>query len=296
MSTSITAAFIADYEAAVHHLFQRMGGYLRPSVRTKDNVVGSTTTFNIIGKGVATTKSRHGTITPMNQSHTTAVATLVDFYAGDYVDKLDEAKIIIDERDAIAKGGAWALGRKVDDQIITLLDGTTESVVSWTVSSEAAVRNSLMAMSEALDANDVPNDGQRYGLLTPRAWSHAMTVEEFSSADYVGVFGLPFTEGAAMAQRWKAWNNILWKQHSGLPGLGTNTAKVFCYHKSAVGYATGAHAGNIAANGGVAADIWWNGERAAHFVNHMMSGGGALIDSTGVIEGNLDDTTSLATT
>ena len=40
MSTTITAAFVADYEAAVHHLFQRMGGVLRKSVRTKDGVVG----------------------------------------------------------------------------------------------------------------------------------------------------------------------------------------------------------------------------------------------------------------
>ena len=296
MATSITAAFIKDYEAAVHHLFQRNGGFLRPSVRTKDNVVGETTTFQIIGKGAATTKARHGEVTPMNQAHTNATVTLVDFYAGDYVDKLDEAKTNIDERDAIAMGGAWALGRKVDDQIITVLDGTTESIVTWTVSSSAAVRNGLLTMSEAMDDNDVPNDGQRYGLLTPRAWTLAMTVEEFSSADYVGATGLPFTEGAPMAQRWKFWNGILWKQHSGLPGKGTATAKVFTYHKTAIGYASGAHAGNIAANGGVAAEITYSGTRVAHFVNHMMSGGATMIDSTGVIEGNLDETAALPTT
>lgn len=295
MSTSVNVAFIKDYEARVHHLFQRMGGYLKDTVRRKDNVVGKTTTFQIIGKGQATTKSRHGTITPMNQAHTNATVTLADFYAGDYVDKLDEAKTNIDERDAIAKGGAWALGRKCDNQIITALDGTTESIVSWDVTSSANVRNSLLGMCEAMDANDVPNDGQRYGLLTPRAWSQAMTVKEFSSADYVGSSGLPFTEGAAIHQQWKAWNGVMWKQHTDLPGLGTATAKVFTWHKTAIGYATGAHAGNIAANGGVAADIWWNGERAAHFVNHLMSGGAVLIDATGVIEGNLNDTTAIAT-
>lgn len=258
-------------------------------------MVGTSTTFQKIGKGTATTKARHGVITPMNQDHTAIKCTLSDFYAGDWVDKLDEAKVNHDERMAIAEGGAWALGRKVDDQIITVLDTTSESTVSWTVSSSAATRNSLLEMTEALDDNDAPNDGQRYGLLTPRAWSDAMTVEEFASADYVSAEGQSYREGAAVAQQWKNWMGVMWKAHTGLPGKGTSTAKVFVYHKTAVGYATGAHAGNMATNEGVAADITWHGDRASHFVNHMMSGGACLIDSSGVIEGNLDDTAAIPT-
>ena len=147
----------------------------------KSNVVGTSTSFQKIGKGAATTKARHGVIPPMNQDHTAIPCTMEDFYAGDWVDKLDEAKINHDERQAIALGGARALGRKVDDQIIVRLDATGQSVVSWVVTSSAGIRNSLLQMVEALDNNDVPNDGQRYGLLTPRAWSQAMTVEEFQS-------------------------------------------------------------------------------------------------------------------
>lgn len=295
MATQITNSFIRQYERDVHHVFQREGGFLRPSVRMKTEVVGSSTTFQKIGKGVATTKARHGTITPMNQDHTAIQCTLSDFYAGDWVDKLDEAKVNIDERMAIAKGGAWALGRKVDNQIITVLDTTSESIISWTVTSAATTRASLLQQCEALDDNDVPNDGGRYGLLTPRAWSQAMTVKEFNSADYVGANGMAFTQGAPLSQRWKDWNGVLWKVHTDLPGKGSATAKVFVYHKNAVGYATGKHAGNVAANEGVAADITWHGDRASHFVNHMMSGGACLIDTTGVIEGNLDDTAAIAT-
>lgn len=295
MSTSIDTSFVRQYERDVHHEFQRFGGYLRQTVRMKTDVVGSSTTFQKIGSGTATTKARHGTITPMNQDHTAIQCTLEDFYAGDWVDRLDEAKINHDERMAIAKGGASALGRKCDDQIITQLDATTQSTVSWTVTSSAAVRNSLLEMTEALDNNDVPVDGDRFGLLTPRAYSMAATVEEFSSADYVMATGMTFTDGAPTANRFKDWMGVKWKMHTALPGKGTATAKVFTYHKSAVGYATGAHAGNVATNEGVAADITWHGDRAAHFVNHMMSGGACLIDDTGVIEGNLDDTASIPT-
>lgn len=296
MSTTIDQAFIRSYERDVHHVFQRQGGHCRPSVRLKTNIVGRSTTFQKIGTGTATTKARHGVITPMNQTHTAVECALEDFYAGDWVDALDEAKTNIDEKMALAKGGAWALGRKVDNQIITQLDATTQTAITWAVTSEAAIKSSLLQMTEALDDNDVPNDGDRYGLLTPRAWSQAMVVEEFASADYVTPSGMSYNDGAPMGTAWKSWMGVMWKVHTDLPGKGTATAKVFTYHKNAVGYASGKHAGNIAANEGVAADISWHGDRASHFVNHMMSGGACLIDDTGVIEGNLNDTTAIATT
>src|SRR3990172_8396175 len=139
MSTSITTSFITSYEAKVHEVFQRRGSYLKEATRLKTDVIGSTAVFQKIGKGVATTKARHGTITPMNKTHTAPSATLADFYAGDWVDKLDEAKTNINERDAIASGGAMALGRKVDDQITTVLDTTTQTVITLTVTSKATV-------------------------------------------------------------------------------------------------------------------------------------------------------------
>jgi hypothetical protein len=294
MSTSVNTAFIRDYEARTHMIFQLEGGFLRPAVRMKTDIVGSSTTFQVIGKGVATTKARNGDVTPMNIGHTAVECTLSDFYAADDVDKLDEAKTNIDERDAIAKSGAWALGRKVDDQIITALQGTTETTITFTVTSSATVRNSLLAMCEALDDNDVPNDGQRYALLTPRAWSQAMTVEEFASSDYVGSGGLPLMQGAPLSQRWLAWNGVMWKVHTGLPGKGTATANVYTWHKNAVGFANGKHAGNVASNQAVSADIWWNGDRQAHRITHAMSGGACRIDSTGIIEAVLDDTAAIA--
>ena len=132
MSTSIDQAFVSSYEAKVHEVFQRKGSYLKDAVRMKTDVVGSTAYFAKVGKGTATTKSRHGTITPMNQTHAQPSITLADFYAGDWVDKLDEAKTNINERDAIASGGAMALGRKVDDQIVTVLDTTTQTPTTIT--------------------------------------------------------------------------------------------------------------------------------------------------------------------
>ena len=285
MSTSIDQAFIRDYEAEVHEIFQKQGSILLNTVRHKSNVVGSSTTFQKVGTGTATTKARHGTITPMNQAHTNHEATLVDFYAGDWVDKLDEAKTNIDERTVISRGGAMALGRKIDSQLTTIFDATTQTAVSWTVSSFGAVQAALLGMVEALYANDVAADGMNYGALTPRAWAQAMTVDSFASADYIGANGLPFTEEAPV-HRFKDWMGIKWTVHTGLPGKGTSSAKVFVWNKNAVGYGSGSE---------ITADITWHGDRAAHFVNNMMSGGGVMIDDGGVIEGSINDTTAIAT-
>jgi hypothetical protein len=295
MSTSITAAFIGDYNKDVHHVFQRQGGMLKTSVYVKDGVVGSTAYFEKLGTGTATTKSRHGEITPMNVTHTQPSVALEDFYAGDWSDLLDEAKTNIEVRMNYAKAGAMALGRKVDDQILTVLDTTTQSTVTFTVTSYAAIQSSLLQMTEGLDANGVPNDGMRYAALSPRAYAQAMTVESFASADYVGSNGLPFTQGAPGHQKFKDWMGVKWCMHNAVPGVGTGTSKVFAWHKNAIGYAVGKHAGNIASNEAVSADITWHGDRAAYFVNHCMSGGAVMIDDTGVIEANLDDTAAIAT-
>lgn len=296
MSTSIDTAFITSYEAKVHEVFQRKGSYLKEAVRMKTDVVGSTAIFQKIGKGVATTKARHGTITPMNQTHTAPSCTLADFYAGDWVDRLDEAKTNINERDVIASGGAMALGRKVDDQITTVLDTTTQTVVTLTVTSKAAILATAIQFAEAAWANDVPNDGEVYCVVTARYWSQLMLLDQFSKAEFVTASGMSFSSGPSVGMgRWKDWNGIKWKMQTGLPGAGTSTAKCFIWHKSAIGYAVAKSAGNIAGQESVAADITWHGDRAAHFVNHMMSGQACMIDDTGVIEGNLNDTTAIAT-
>ena len=59
------------------------------------------------------------------------------------------------------------------------------------------------------------------------------------------------------------------------------TFACFFYHKTAVGHAI--------AND-IETDISWHGDRAAHFVNNMMSQGSALIDEDGIIKIGCDET------
>lgn len=290
MSTSITEAFITQYEKEVHLVYQREGAKLKDTVRYKGDVVGSSTTFQKIGTGTATTKARHGTITPMNQTHTAISCSLSDFYAGDWVDKLDEAKINIDERDALARSGAMALGRKVDDQIITTLNATTQTAITVDrTGTAAALRSGIMEWIGTVFANDVPNDGQVYAYVPAMMWSSMLSINQFASADFVGANGLPHTTGIPTGQLFKDWMGIKWCMHTGGTNAGAASATAHIWHKMAVGYGAAKSAGNVAGRGAVAADIQWHNDRAAHFVNHMMSGGSCLIDDTGVIEASFDD-------
>ncbi len=196
MSVTIDLSFVKQFEREVHEAYQRQGSLLRGTVRTKNSVRGTSTTFQKIGKGAATQKARHGNVPPMNADHTPVECTLADWYASDWVDKLDEMKINHDERGVLARAGAWGLGRKTDELTITAAGGTTTSVSGTGLISKKRVLEAL----ELLNAGDVPNDGQRYALVTPHQWSEMLnTIPEFASSDYVD--GHPFVNGYE-ARKW----------------------------------------------------------------------------------------------
>ena len=122
MANTIDVAFIKQFESDVHMAYQRMGSKLRNTVRTVGNVAGNVVRFQKIGTGTASTKSRNGMVTPMELTHTTVEATMNDFYAAEYIDKLDELKTNIDERQAVATSAAAALGRNTADILYTAMD------------------------------------------------------------------------------------------------------------------------------------------------------------------------------
>jgi hypothetical protein len=266
VSTSIDQAFIKQFEGEVHQAYQRMGSKLRNTVRVKSGVQGTSTVFQKVGKGSAATKARHGKVPVMNVDHTPVECQLQDFYAGDWVDHLDELKINIDERQVLANAGAFALGRKTDEMIITALGQTT--TVAGTGATGLTKEKVLQAF-ELLGAKDVPDDGQRFAVIGWKQWSELLSIPEFASADFVGADELPWRGTQA-----KSWLGALWFPHSGLP-LAAGVRRCFWYHKSAVGHAIGQE---------VTTDITWHGDRAAHFVSNSMSQGARLIDADGVVE------------
>lgn len=252
-STSVDQAFAKQFGEEVHQAYRRMGSKLRNTVRAKNGVQGTACSFNKVRSGYLPKP------TPIE-------CVLEDYYAGDWVDHLDELKINIDERQVLANAGAFALGRKTDELIIAALSGTTN--VAGT-GADGLTKAKVLEAFELLGDNDVPDDGQRYAVIGWKQWSELLDIDEFANADYVGPDELPWRGTQA-----KHWLGTMWLPHSGLE-LAGGVRRCFWYHRSAIGHAVGQD---------VITDVTWHGDRAAHFVSNSMSQGSCLIDAEGVVE------------
>ena len=264
MANTIDTAFIKQFETEVHMAYQRMGSKLRNTVRTA-NVTGSTVRFQKIGTAEATTKSRNGNVTPMDLAHTNVEATMADFYAAEYIDKLDELKININERQAVAQSAAAALGRKTDSLLITAMDAGANSTQIHDTSS-AVEKADLLSVFETFGTANLPEDGQRYIAMHPKGFADLFLITEFASSDFVGDQNLPYAGGMTM------------KEFLGFKIFSTSAVaagKSMCYHTTAVG---------LGINSDVQTEVNYVAEKVSHLATSMMSMGAVVIDDNGIYE------------
>ncbi len=272
MSSTIDQSFVRQYEAEVHVAYQRMGSKLRNTVRVKGPVTGESTTFQKVGQGEAAQKTRNGDVPVMNLDHTPVECPLSDWYAGEFIDDLDELKTNNNERQIAVNAGAYALGRKTDSLIIAALNGATQYQDSANLSALTAAAGGayFTDLVTTLGARDVPvGDGQTFGVVSWQVWNKMLSIEEFKNADYVGADELPFKTNATGARRWL---DCIWMPHSGLT-IASNIRKNFLYHRTAIGHAIGKD---------VTTTMSWENTKSAFFANTRMSQGSVLIDTNGV--------------
>lgn len=264
MANTIDQAFIKQFETDVHMAYQRMGSKMKNTVRTS-NVSGSVARFQKIGTGTASTKSRNGNVTPMELAHTNVEVTMADFYAAEYIDKLDELKININERQAVAQSAAGALGRKTDDIIVTAMDAGANATQINDISSVLGLAD-LLALYETFGSADIPEDGQRYLAVHPKAYADLLNIQEFQSADYVGADNLPLPSGMT-AREFLGFKIFA--------STAVAAGKSLAYHSRAVG---------LGINSDVSTEVNYVPEKVAHLATSMMSMGAVVIDDTGVYE------------
>ncbi len=265
MANTIDTAFIKQFESEVHMAYQRMGSKLRNTVRTVSNVSGSVVRFQKIGTGSASTKSRNGMVAPMELTHTNVEATMSDFYAAEYIDKLDELKTNIDERQAVAKSAAAALGRKTDEILLTAMDAGANSTQIHDTGS-ALEKADLLSLFETFGSADIPEDGGRYLAMHPKGYADLFSITEFASSDFVGEQNLPYAGGMSM------------KEFLGFKIFSTSAVtagKNIAYHTSSVGLGVGSD---------VTTELNYVPERVSHLATSMMSMGAVVIDDNGIYE------------
>jgi len=274
MSAAISNAFITQFEAEVHMAYQRKGSKLKNLVRVVNGVSGESVKFQKVGTGEATSKARHAEVVAMNISHTNVTATLADFYASDYVDKLDELKTNIDERAVIANNAAYALGRKTDSIITDAMSSATTlannaGAQGGTVSTDMNV-DKFQEMQALFGTNDVPDDNQRYWAIGPNQWSDLLDDDQWSRMEYIGSNELPF---AGMNYTAKRFLGFLTFVHSGLDTSGSTDRHTIAWHKSSMGLGVGSE---------VRTEVNYIPEKVAHLMTSYLSMGSILIDTNGI--------------
>lgn len=278
MSTQASTNFITSFDAMVKAAYQGTG-CLRNAVRVKTGVKGSSHKFFKMGQGVATERIPQSDITPMNISHGNASAVLKDYTAGEYSDVSDLEKLSYDERKELAQIVANAMGRRMDQMIIDAMnEGANSSEIAVGVQEGTGTTacgfniKKLLATKTLMDDKNVPDDGERYNLLSAQSLQDALLDPKISSGDYSKL--LAIQDGTLKQYAGFKFIVIGSRKEGGLP-LSSGVRTNFAWHKQAVGLAIGHD---------MHTEVNYIPEKASWLTNGLFSAGAAVIDDEGVFK------------
>ena len=199
MSTQVTTAFVQQYSANVQMLSQQMGSRLRDAVRI-ENVVGKNAFIDQIGLATAQLRtSRHADTPQLDRPHERRRLSLADYEYADLIDDQDKIRMLIDPTSSYAQAAAAAMGRAMDDVVITAALGTASTGETGS-STEAAFSSSddnyiangntnltlakLREAKELLDRGDVDPSIPRYFAAGPSQIQNLLADTTVTSSDF----------------------------------------------------------------------------------------------------------------
>ena len=197
MSSQITTAFVQQYSANIQMLSQQMGSLLRDKVRL-ESVVGKNAFFDQVGSVTAVVKtSRHSDTPQIDTPHARRRVSLADYEFADLIDQQDKVRLLIDPTSSYAQAAAMAMGRAMDDVIITAALGTSftgeTGSTSTTLPSAQKIAEAgtdgltiakLRTAKEKFDLASVDPSIQRYMIVSPRQITDLLGTTSVTSSDF----------------------------------------------------------------------------------------------------------------
>lgn len=196
MSTQITTAFVQQYSANVQMLSQQMGSLLRDTVDS-ETVNGDKAFFEQVGQAAAQARTtRHGDTPLMETPHSRRMVTLTDYEYADLIDDQDKLRLLIDPTSTYARAAAAAIGRAMDDTIISAMGGTAKTGTTGSTStalpsaqkiahgSTGLTIAKLVTAKKKLDAKSVDPSIPRYIVVSPEQIEDLLNSTTVTSADF----------------------------------------------------------------------------------------------------------------
>jgi len=124
------------------------------------------------------------------------MVTMSDYEYADLIDDQDKVRLLVDPTSTYARAAAAAMGRAMDDVIISAAlgtsltgkDGTTstpfDSNNTIAVGGAGLTLSKLIEAKEILDSNDVDPSIPRYMAVSPKQIANLLDDNEITSADY----------------------------------------------------------------------------------------------------------------
>jgi hypothetical protein len=143
MSAQITTAFSQQFSTNVQLLSQQRGSILRGGV-SEESVTGEKAFFDQVGAAAAVKRtSRHGDTPVVETPHSRRMVTMDSYEWADLIDDADKVKMLIDPTSTYAQAAAAAMGRAMDDAIITAATGTAKTGKSGSTSTSMLGANQI---------------------------------------------------------------------------------------------------------------------------------------------------------
>lgn len=284
MSTTLTDNAVAQFDSQVKHAYQGMG-ILRPAVRVRTGVVGSTHRFPKVGKGLAVQRVPQTDVVPMNISHTKATATLADWIAAEYTDVFDQQKVNYSERALLAHVIAGGITRREDQMIIDALDASATSLtVADTIGGNDGMNvTKARRAKRLLDQGGVPAS-DRHFVHSSIALEQMLGLTPATSADFNTVRALVNGE-------LKSWLGFQWwmiedRTEGGLP-LATNDRTCFAFHGGAMG------AIGLAIGIDFRTEVNYVPEKTSWLAAGLFTAGAIAIDDAGIVDVTIDESVAV---
>lgn len=276
MSNTLSTVAVTEFDSMVKHAYQN-ASLLRNAVTVRNNVVGDTYKFRAMGKGTASARGTTSTdVSPMDVAHSLVTATLSNYVAPEYTDIFDQAEVNFDEKQELAQTIAGALGRRLDDIVISAMDAATPAATVGTGTTALAAEDLIDAKVELVKGG--VGSADLYCAISGAGLAGLLADEKVSSADYQNVKALVNGEVNTFA----GFNVIVIEDRT-VGGL-TTTSDVtagYAFAKDAIGLAIGVD--NKTA-------IDYVPEKVSYLCNGMLKAGAAVRDTAGLIQINYDAT------